>query len=111
MLMGESSTVGADDMTARIAEDVRTHRTEILRIAKRHGVTAVRVFGSAARNELRADSDIDLLIEVEGDTTPWFPGGLVAELEALLGRRVDVVEAPALRPALRDAVLREAVPL
>ena len=39
----------------------------------------------------------------------WFPGGLVADLEALLGRRVDVVEAAALRPEFRDAVLREAV--
>ena len=98
-------------MTAMIAEDIRAHWTEILRIAKRYGVTAVRVFGSAARNELRADSDIDLLIEVTGDTAPWFPGGLVAELETLLRRRVDVVEPPALRPALRDAALREAVPL
>lgn len=71
----------------------------------------VRVFGSAARGELRPDSDIDLLIQVTGQTTPWFPGGLVAELEALLGRRVDVVEAPALRPALREQILHEALPL
>jgi uncharacterized protein len=98
-------------MTARIAEDILAQRGEILHIAKRHGVTSVRVFGSAVRNELRTDSDVDLLIEVTGETTPWFPGGLVAELEALLGRHVDVVEAPALRPALRDAILREALPL
>lgn len=98
-------------MKSGLAEDVRSRRADILRIAARHGVTGVRVFGSAARGELRPDSDIDLLIEVTGQTTPWFPGGLVAELETLLGRRVDVVEAPALRPMLRDAILREAIRL
>jgi hypothetical protein len=98
-------------MATGIAEDIRARRTEILQVAARHGVTVVRVFGSAARGELRPDSDIDLLIQVTGQTTPWFPGGLVAELEALLGRRVDVVEAPALRPALREQILHEALPL
>jgi hypothetical protein len=84
-------------------------RQQILRIARKHGVTGVRVFGSAARGEATASSDLDLLIEVTGPTTPWFPGGLVAELEGLLGRRVDVVEAEALREAVRERVLREAV--
>ena len=64
-------------------------RREILRIARRHGVTEVRVFGSVARGDATAESDIDLLVEVGGPTTPWFPGGLVAELEELTGRRVD----------------------
>ncbi len=98
-------------MAQVIAEDVRRNRDEIMRIAARHGVTAIHVFGSAARGELRPGSDIDLLIEVTGPTTPWFPGGLVAELEALLRRRVDVVEAPALRSDLKDVILGEAVPL
>ena len=98
-------------MTPVIAEDVRQKRDQIMRIAARHGVTAIHVFGSAARGELGPDSDVDLLIEVTGPTTPWFPGGLVAELEALMGRRVDVVEAPALRPELKDVILAEAVPL
>ena len=105
------SWFGILDMAKTIADDIRARRTDILRIAARHGVTGIRVFGSAARGQLTADSDVDLLIEVTGATTPWFPGGLVAELEALLGRRVDVVEASALRPALRDEIQREAVPL
>jgi predicted nucleotidyltransferase len=48
---------------------------------------------------------------VGGPTTPCFPGGLVAELEKLPGRRVDVVEADALREPLRRAILEEAAPL
>ena len=90
---------------------LKTKRDEILRIARRHGVTRVHVFGSVARGEATADSDVDLLIEVEGPTPPWFPGGLVADLEALLGCRVDVVEQEALRGSVRARVLEEAVPL
>ena len=94
-----------------VAELLRERREQILRVARRHGVVAVRVFGSAARGEAEGDSDIDLLIEVEGPTTPWFPGGLVADLEALLGRRVDVVEGDTLRETVRARVLAEAIPL
>jgi hypothetical protein len=90
---------------------IRAKREEILGIAARHGVKRVRVFGSAARGEAGAGSDIDFLIEVEGPTTPWFPGGLVADLEKLLGRRVDVVEPESLSGPFRDNVLRDAVPL
>jgi predicted nucleotidyltransferase len=54
---------------------------------------------------------VDLLIDVTGETTPWFPGSLVADLERLLGRRVQVVIRRSLSPLIREAVLREAVPL
>ncbi len=86
-------------------------REEILRIAAKHGVSRIRVFGSAARGESRSQSDLDLLVEVTGPTTPWFPGGLVAELEEFLGRRVDIVEPDAIRESLRRQILQEAVPL
>jgi hypothetical protein len=92
-------------------EQVTRRRDEILRIAARHGVGSVRVFGSFARDDAREDSDLDLLVEVTGPTTPWFPGGLVADLEALLGRRVDVVELEGLRGSLRERVLRDSRPL
>ena len=86
-------------------------REEILRIAAKHGVSRIRVFGSAARGERRPESDLDLLVEVTGPTTPWFPGGLVAELEEFLGRRVDIVEPDAIRESLRREILQDAVPL
>ena len=96
-------------MTA--TELIKAKRAEILAIAASHGARSVRVFGSAARGEATAESDIDLLIEADGPTTPWFPGGLVADLEDLLGRRVDVVEPDALREELRARILKEAAPL
>lgn len=90
---------------------LKEERENVLRIAAKHGVSSVRVFGSMARGEGGPESDVDLLVEVDGPTTPWFPGGLVAELEELLGRRVDVVEPDAIRESLRQRVLEEAVPL
>ena len=84
---------------------------EILRLAAKHGAGNVSLFGSVARGEENAGSDVDLLVDVVGETSPWFPGGLVADLEDLLGRRVQVVIRRSLNPLIRDAVLREAKPL
>lgn len=92
-------------------ELLKEKREEILRIAARHGVDGIRVFGSMFRGEAGPESDVDFLVEVNGPTPPWFPGGLVAELEELLGRRVDVVERAALRASLRERLLRESAPL
>src|SRR5947199_10721836 len=93
-------------------DELRASKREaILAIARRHGVTDVRVFGSFARGDARPGSDLDLLIEAGAETTPFFPGGLLADLEDALGMRVDVVEEPALDPLLRDEVLREGLAL
>ncbi|MBA2244826.1 MAG: nucleotidyltransferase family protein [Gemmatimonadota bacterium] len=92
-------------------ELVWAKREEIKRIAEKHGAGNVRLFGSVARGDARPDSDVDLLIDEVGPTTPWFPGGLIVDLEELLGRRVDIVTESALRPSLRPYVLRDAVPL
>ena len=90
---------------------VRSKREQVLGLARRHGVTRVRVFGSMARGDAGPQSDVDLLIEVGANPSPWFPGGLVAELEELLGRRVHVVTEGELDELLRDRMLKEAVPL
>ena len=86
-------------------------RTEIMEIARRHGVANIRVFGSVARGEAGPDSDVDLLVSISGQTSPWFPGGLVADLEDLLGRPVQVVTEQGLHDLLREQVMSEAVPL
>jgi predicted nucleotidyltransferase len=94
-----------------MSDVLQSNRVRILALAKRHGVTRVRIFGSMARGDARPDSDVDLLVDVGVNPGPWFPGGLVAELEELLGRRVQVVTEKGLDDLLRDHVLQEAVPL
>ena len=86
-------------------------RGEILRIAAKHGVRRIRVFGSVARGDARLESDVDFLVEVGPAHSAFFPGGLVADLEDLLKRRVDVVEPEGIYPPLKERILREAVPL
>lgn len=89
----------------------QVNRDTIRRIAERHGARNVRIFGSVARGEAGPDSDIDLLVEAGPATTPWFPGGLVADLEEALGRRVDVVTLQGLAPEFRERVLEESAPI
>ncbi len=86
-------------------------REEIHKIAARHGAYNVRVFGSVARGEARPNSDLDLLVDCGPEVTPFFPGGFLADLEELLGRRVEIITEPGLDPYIRDRVLKEAVPL
>jgi predicted nucleotidyltransferase len=90
---------------------IKEKRSEILEIASRHGAKNIRLFGSVARGEADESSDIDMLIEVGENPSPWFPGGLIADLEELLRRRVHVVTVGALHSYIRDRVLQEAVPL
>ncbi len=94
-----------------IEQILKRKRDEILRVASRHGAYNVRVFGSVARGDARPDSDVDFLVDVGPKRTAFFPGGLIADLEELLGRRVEVVTPGGLYARLRDRVLREAVPL
>jgi predicted nucleotidyltransferase len=90
---------------------VKSRRDEIMTVARRHGVTRVRVFGSMARGDAGPTSDLDLLVDVGPITSPWFPGGLAAELESILGLPVQIVTERGLDQLLRDRVLKEAVPL
>jgi len=94
-----------------LADYVSENRARIIEVAKKHGVTSVKVFGSAARGEAGSESDLDLLVEVGGPTSPWFPGGLIADLEELLGRKVDVAEPDTIHRVIRERVLNEAVSL
>lgn len=100
-----------EEIEMGIVEVVASKRHDILRIAARHGVQRIRMFGSVARGDAGPQSDVDFLVEVGPTHSPFFPGGLVSDLEALLGRRVDVVEPDGLYAPLRDSVLKEAVPL
>lgn len=90
---------------------IQLKRDDILRIAAGHGACNVRLFGSMARGDAGPESDVDLLVDVGERHSPWFPGGLVADLEELLGCKVDVLTEPALHWFIRDRILAEAIPL
>jgi predicted nucleotidyltransferase len=83
-------------------------KQDILKIAAEHGARNVRVFGSVARGEARADSDVDFLVDMEPGRTLFDMGGLLMDLRDLLGREVDVVTEQGLKPRIRDRVLKEA---
>ena len=95
----------------RFEELLREKRQEVLRIADKYGARRVRVFGSAARGEADAQSDLDFLVELEAGRSLLDLGGLQFELESLFGRPVDVVTERGLKARIRDRVLREAVPV
>lgn len=92
-------------------EDVRRHRDEILQIAARRGAYNVRIFGSVARGEADERSDVDFLVELEPGRSLLDLGGLLMDLQQLLGHPVDVVTERGLRERIRERVLEEAIPL
>ncbi len=74
-----------------------------------HKARNPRVFGSVARSEATARSDIDLLVDFDPGATPMDQIGLKQDLERLFRRRVDVAEAAGLHWLIRPQVLFEAV--
>ena len=94
-----------------INELLKAKREDILRIAAKHGARRVRVFGSVARGEASAGSDVDFLVEFEPGRSLFDHAALLLDLEQLLGREVDVVTNRGLRTRIRERVLAEAVPL
>lgn len=94
-----------------VLEELRNRRDEILQVATRHGARQVRVFGSVARGDADEKSDVDFLVEMEKGRSLLDLGGLLMDLQDLLGRRVDLVTENGLRERIRSRVLREAVPL
>lgn len=78
---------------------------------RQHGVVHAGVFGSVARGDDRAGSDVDLLVEFESGRSLLDVAGLRVELREALGREVDVATQNSLHPRLRGRILRELVPL
>ena len=93
------------------AEQIKHNRKDILRLAKRYGVTEMRVFGSTARGEDTPESDIDFLVDLEPGRSLFDVGGLMVDLESLLGCKVDVLTEKSLHWYIREKVLQEAKPL
>jgi predicted nucleotidyltransferase len=88
-------------------DDLRTQRADILAIARRHGASNLRVFGSIARGEADNASDLDLLVDMEPGRTLGDLVELERDLSVLLGCRVEA--GTTLRARVRARVEREAV--
>ncbi|MEO7022515.1 MAG: nucleotidyltransferase family protein [Ktedonobacteraceae bacterium] len=91
--------------------ELQAKRAEILRTASKYGAFNVRVFGSIARGEADAESDIDLLVDMEIGRSLFDLGGLLTDLQILLGQNVDIVTEKGLRERIRERVLKDAVML
>ncbi len=97
----------AEASTIHTLEDIRRLRPQIMELARKYRARQVSVFGSCVRGEMRADSDIDFLVDFESDFRLTDIIRLSRNLEELLGRKVDVVPKQALRKELRKTVTSE----
>jgi predicted nucleotidyltransferase len=92
---------------------IEAHADEIAQICREYKVKELSLFGSAARGEMRPDSDFDLLVDFLPDSHSGLlsVAAMARKLSALLGRRVDLAIKPALKPRIRSIVLAEARPI
>jgi predicted nucleotidyltransferase len=93
----------------RLRDDIATRRAEILTAAAQSGAHNVRVFGSVARGDDKAGSDVDFLVTLEPGRTLLDLAELELRLEQLLGRHVDVVTEHSVRGPIRQSILRDAI--
>jgi uncharacterized protein len=86
-------------------------REDVLRVASAYGAYNVRIFGSAARGEDTESSDIDFLVSMEDGRNLFDQAGLLADLQELLGRKVDLVIDDSIYWLVRRRILKEARPI
>lgn len=92
-----------------MAEAIARIRETVLPILRRYGVTRAGVFGSRARGETAAGSDVDMLVEIGPDFSLVDFVRFKLEIEEALGEQVDLVEYDAIKPRLKDRILDEQV--
>ena len=91
-----------------VTKQLRDRRQDILDLAAKYGARNVRIFGSVARGEAGAASDVDLLVDFDENRSLFDVVGLTQDLEELLGRKVDVVTEESVYWLIRRRVLNEA---
>jgi uncharacterized protein len=92
-------------------DDLRSRKAAIMRLAVKYGIKRIRVFGSVARIEASAASDVDFLVEFEQGRSLLDQVGFEQDVAALLGCQVDVVAEGGISPYLEKQILEDAVPL
>ncbi len=94
-----------------ISEVISNQKEQVLALAAKYGASNVRIFGSVAQGTADADSDVDFLVDMEKGRSLFDLGGLLMELQELLGRKVDVVTENGLHWYIKEKVLSEAKPI
>jgi predicted nucleotidyltransferase/DNA-binding XRE family transcriptional regulator len=96
----------------QLLADLRSHADAIRAAARRRRIRNIRVFGSAARGEESAASDVDLLVDFDASKHGVVPlVGFARDVRAIVGREVDATTVALLRDEVRERALAEAVPL
>ncbi len=90
-------------------EGIEKIKEKISPVLKRFDVKRAAIFGSFVRDEMKEGSDIDILVELEGEKSLLDLVGLKLDLEEILGVKVDVVEYSTIHPLLKERILREQV--
>jgi predicted nucleotidyltransferase len=98
-------------MVAISIDGLRASKARILAIAEKYGASNIRVFGSVARGESKADSDIDFLVDLGAERSLLDKIGLKQDLEDLLGHSVDIAEVTTLHDRIREQALKDAIAL
>ncbi len=96
-------------MSDNAKKQIQEFRSKIVEVLQRHDVKKASLFGSIVRDEMREDSDIDLLVEFRGKKSLLDLVGLKLDLEDTVKRRFDVVTYKSLSPLLKDRILAEQV--
>ena len=92
-----------------VSQHIAVSPEEIVSFCRRHHIRRMMLFGSVLREDFRADSDVDVLVEFDPADTPGLAFfAMQEELSSLLGRRVDLNTPRCLSRHFRDEVLREA---
>ena len=93
----------------KLKQKLKQNRDQILAIAEKHGAFNVRIFGSVAKELETEASDVDFLVDYDlSKVSPWFPGGLLMDLQDLLGCKVDIASDRGLSKFIKARILKEA---
>lgn len=92
------------------SEIVKLHREEILQLMQKYPrLTNLRIFGSVARGEDTEESDVDFVVDSYPGATLFDMGGLLEDLQTLLGVPVDLISSRVKKPYMKEAIDRESV--
>lgn len=95
-------------MTCLNFHELQQYKSQILALCQKYHASNVRVFGSVARGDNQAESDIDLLIDMPSHISFLRLVALHQELFELLGKKVDIAIERNLPPLIKEQVLQDA---